>query len=115
MRIRRRRGFDFSLDAFAGTASSARRVDIKCHRPAPDDQYLQHEIAQMLVEGLAGLSPKLASVVTLHYFEELSTRECAEILAFPYQMPRREFFVRDSACTQPLTNGSGVRLSFTAR
>jgi RNA polymerase sigma-70 factor (ECF subfamily) len=80
MRIRRRRGFEFSLDAFAGTASSARRVDIKCHHPAPDDQYLQREIAQILVEGLAGLSPKLASVVTLHYFEELSTRECAEIL-----------------------------------
>ena len=65
MRIRRRRGFDFSLDSFAGTASSARRVDIKCHRPAPDDQYLQREIAQILVEGLAGLSPKLSSVVTL--------------------------------------------------
>jgi RNA polymerase sigma-70 factor (ECF subfamily) len=80
MRIRRRRGFDFSLDSFAGTASSARRVDIKCHRPAPDDQYLQREIAQILVEGLAGLSPKLASVVTLRYLEELSTRECAEIL-----------------------------------
>jgi len=80
MRIRRRRGFEFSLDLFAGTASSARRVDIKCHRPAPDDQYLQREIAQILVEGLAGLSPKLASVVTLRYFEELSTRECAEIL-----------------------------------
>ena len=80
MRIRRRRRFEFSLDAFAETASSARRVDIKCHRPAPDDQYLQREIAQILVEGLAGLSPKLASVVTLRYFEELSTRECAEIL-----------------------------------
>ena len=78
MRIRRRRGFDF--DAFAGTASSACRIDIKCHRPAPDDQYLQREIAQILAEGLAGLSPKLASVVTLRYFEELSTRECAEIL-----------------------------------
>src|SRR6516164_4777846 len=77
MRIRRRRGFEFSLDLFAGTASSARRVDIKCHRPAPDDQYLQLEIAQILVEGL---SPKLASVVTLRYFEELSTRECAESL-----------------------------------
>jgi len=80
MRIRRRRGFEFSLDAFAGTASSARRVEIKCRRPAPDDQYLQREIAQILVEGLAGLSPKLASVMILRYFEELSTRECAEIL-----------------------------------
>ena len=80
MRIRRRRGFEFSLDAFAGTASSARRVDIKCHRPAPDDQYLQREIAQILVEGLAGLSPKLSSVVTLRSFEELSMRECARIL-----------------------------------
>ena len=80
MRIRRRRGFEFSLDAFAETTSSARRVDIKCYRPAPDDQYLQREIAQILAEGLAGLSPKLASVVTLRYFEELSTRECAEIL-----------------------------------
>lgn len=80
MRIRRRRRFEFSLDAFAGTASSARRVDIKCRRPAPDDQYLQREIAQILVEGLAGLSPKLASVMILRYFEELSTRECAEIL-----------------------------------
>ena len=80
MRIRRTRGFEFSLDAFAGTAPCARRVDIKCHRPAPDDQYLQREIAQIRVEGLAGLSPKLASVVTLRYFEELSTRECAETL-----------------------------------
>ena len=80
MRIRRRRGFEFSLNEFAGTASSARRADIKCHRPAPDDQYLQREIAQLLLEGLAGLSPKLASVVTLRYFEELSTRECAETL-----------------------------------
>jgi len=79
MKIRRRRRSEFSLDEFAETTSPV-RLEIKSHSLAPDDQYMQREIAQMLVEGLAELSPKLSSVVTLRYFEELSTRECAEIL-----------------------------------
>ena len=80
MKIRQRRKFEYSLDESAGTASPAGLGEIKCRRPAPDDQYLQREIAQIRVEGLAGLSPKLSSVVTLRSFEELSMRECAEIL-----------------------------------
>jgi len=65
MKIRQHRKFEYSLDEPAGTASPAGLGEIKCHRPARDDQYLQREIAQILVEGLAGLSPKLSSVVTL--------------------------------------------------
>jgi len=80
MKIRRRRRFEFSLDEFAETTSPAHLVEVKCHRPAPDDQCLQREILQILVEGLAELSPNLSSVVMLRYFEELSARECAEIL-----------------------------------
>ena len=50
-KIRRRRGFEFSFDEFAETTSPGRLVEIKCHRPAPDDQCLQREIAQILVDG----------------------------------------------------------------
>jgi hypothetical protein len=47
-KIRRRRGFEFSLDEFAETTSPGRLHEIS---PAPDDQSLQCEIAQILVEG----------------------------------------------------------------
>lgn len=50
-KIRRRRGFEFSFDEFAETTSPGRLVEIKCHRPAPDDQCLQREVAQILVDG----------------------------------------------------------------
>jgi len=80
MKIRRRRRLEFSLEEFAETTSRARLIEFESPHPAPDDQYLQREITQIVVEGLAELNPKLSSVVALRYFGEHSTRECAEIL-----------------------------------
>lgn len=80
MKIRRRRRFEFSLDARAETSLAKRPVEIECDGPTPDEELLQRELEQILAERLAELSPSLLKVVELHYFEERSARECAEIM-----------------------------------
>jgi RNA polymerase sigma-70 factor (ECF subfamily) len=80
MKIRRRRRLEFSLEDFAETTARARLIEFESRRSAPDDQCFQRESTQIVLEALAELSPKLSSVVTLRYFRELSTRECAQIL-----------------------------------
>ena len=80
MKIRRRRRFEFSLDERAEVPSTKGSAEIECDGPAPDEQFLQRELEQILAEGLAQLSPGLSRVVDLHYFGELSARECAQVL-----------------------------------
>lgn len=80
MKIRRRRRFEFSLDERVETPLAKRPVEIECDGPTPDEELLQRELAKILAEGLAKLSPGLFRVVDLHYYEELSARECAEVL-----------------------------------
>ena len=80
MKIRRRGRFEVSLDERRETPSAAPFTEIACDDPAPEEQCLKAELAQMLTEGLAELRPGLSKVVDLHYFEELSARECSEVL-----------------------------------
>lgn len=79
MKIRKRRRHESSLDDVE-CSRAGRFTEIAQDHLAPDQLLLQRELRQVLAEGLARLSPGLSGVVDLHYFGELSARECAEVL-----------------------------------
>lgn len=80
MKIRKRKRYEFSLDDIAERSLAGAGPEIAGNHAAPDQHFLQRERAQILAEGLAGLNPRLSAVLNLHYFAELSTQECAQIL-----------------------------------
>ena len=80
VKIRKRRRYESSLDERTETASARHPLQIEGAGPAPDQQLLRRELQQALVEELAELSPALSKVVELHYFEELTMRECSHVL-----------------------------------
>ena len=80
MKIRRRRRYEFSLDDLLERLWAGRCAELVSDQPAPDQRLRQIELEQILAAELAQLSPSLSRVVDLHYFAELSTRECAQIL-----------------------------------
>ena len=80
MKIRRRRRYEFSLDDILVGPWAGRCAELASDQPAPDQRLRQIELEQILAAALAQLSPRLSRVVDLHYFAELSTRECAQIL-----------------------------------
>jgi RNA polymerase sigma-70 factor (ECF subfamily) len=75
-RARRRRS-QTSLEALGPQIETGRPAD------RPDAQAIEHERQQRLLETLEDLSPKLRTVITLRYFEGLSYRHIAEIIARP--------------------------------
>ena len=80
MKIRKRRRHESSLDDIVGRSRPGQCAEIAQDHLAPDRLLLRQELRQILAEGLARLSPVLSGVVDLHYFGELSARECAQIL-----------------------------------
>ncbi len=80
MKIRKRGRHESSLDDIVERARTGHRGEIAQDHLAPDELLFQRELKQVLIEGLARLSPGLSSAVHLHYFGELSARECAQIL-----------------------------------
>ena len=80
MKIRKRGGHESSLGDMVERSRTGHCAEIAPDHLAPDRLLLRRELKQILVEGLARLSPGLSRVVDLHYFGELSARECAQIL-----------------------------------
>ncbi len=80
MKIRKRGRHESSLDDIAERSRTGHPDEIAQDHLAPDRLLLRREVKQILVEGLARLSPGLSGVVNLHYFGEPSARECAQIL-----------------------------------
>jgi len=80
MKIRKRRKYESSLDDILERSGSGHWAEIAPDHLAPDRLLLRRELGQVLAEGLAQLSPGLSGVVDLHYFGELSARQCAQIL-----------------------------------
>ncbi len=80
MKIRRRRRYEFSLDDILVRPWAGRCAELVSDQPAPDQRLRQIELQEILAAELAQLSPSLSRVVDLHYFAELSTLECAQIL-----------------------------------
>lgn len=75
-RAKRRRSHA-SMDAMGPQLETRRPGD------RPDARAIEHERRQKLLETLEELSPKLRTVITLRYFEGLSYRHIAEIIARP--------------------------------
>ena len=80
MKIRGRRRYEFSLDDILERQWPGRCAELVSDQPAPDQRLRQIELEKILAAALAQLSPSLSRVIDLHYFAELSTRECAQIL-----------------------------------
>ena len=90
MKIRRRRRCECSLDERVEGPLAKRPVEIGSDDPTADELLLRGELAQILAEELAQLSPKHLRVVKLYYFEDLSPRECAQALGISLSSARSQ-------------------------
>lgn len=92
MKIRKRRRLEFSLDEHTESRPTGRPIEIEANDPTPDQQLLRRELQRALAEGLATLSTTLSKVVELHYFAELSVRECAHVLGISPSSAKARIF-----------------------
>ena len=80
MKIRTRRRKQFSIDDLVKSSWNDWLPEIVSDRPVPDRQRWQRELARIFTDSLVQLSPDLFSAAELHYFNELSARECARVI-----------------------------------
>ena len=80
MKLRKRRGIHISLDQPADSDECLFPPEVEDWGPTPEERYSQEELACILSEAIASLSPALRLVFQLRDVEEISTTETAEIL-----------------------------------
>jgi len=92
MKIRKRGRYESSLEDILERSEAGHCAEIAHDHIAPDQLFLQRELKQVLTKRLAQLSPGLSGVVDLHYFGELSARECAEVLGISLPNAKSRIF-----------------------